>query len=129
MRIYDNRTSFYQWDTGQKVVHNFKVGDEVQFFNPMQRLALSVKAYQLGDDIVADVPNILLQNSYPIDVYCVNADNNCQYTKEKFSFKVVPRPKPSGYTYTETEIFSYKYLDERITELEKVLAVCHLGTI
>lgn len=119
MRIYDNRNSFYQWDTGQKVVHNFKVGDEVQFFNPMQRLALSVKAYQLGDDIVADVPNILLQNSYPIDVYCVNADNNCQYTKEKFSFKVVPRPKPSGYTYTETEIFSYKYLDERITELEK----------
>ena len=118
MRIYDNRTSFYQWDTDQKVVHNFQVGDEVHFFNPKQEAALTVKAYQLGDEVVADVPNVLLQSSYPITVYCMHLCDDCKCTKEKFTFKVDPRPKPSGYVYTETEVLSYESLDARIKELE-----------
>ena len=118
MRIYDNRTSFYQWDIDQKVVYDFQVGDEVHFSNRKQTVALMVKAYQLGDEIVADVPNILLQSSYPINIYCVHLGDDGKYTKEKFSFTVNPRPKPAGYLYTETEILSYYTLDQRITDME-----------
>ena len=118
MRIYNNRDSFYQWDIDQKVVHNFKIGDEVHFFNLKQPNALTVKSYQLDDVVVADVPNILLQSSYPIYVYWMYLDSSGQYTKEEFIFKVKQRPKPSGYVYTETEILSYEYLDERLERLE-----------
>lgn len=118
MRIYGNRDSFYQWDTNQKVVHNFKVGDEVHFFNMKQPTALTVRAYQLDNTVVAEVPNILLQSSYPIYVYWMYLDQNGQYTKEEFTFTVKQRPKPAGYVYTETEVLSYEYLDARINALE-----------
>ena len=119
MRIYDGRDSFYQWDSNQKVVHNFKVGDEVHFFNMRQATALTVRAYQLNNEVVADVPNILLQSSYPIYIYWMNLDSNGQFTKEEFTISVNQRPKPSGYIYTETEVLSYEYLDARIDEIEK----------
>lgn len=119
MRIYNDRDSFYQWDTNQKIVHNFKVGDEIHFFNLRQQSALTVRAYQLDNVVVADVPNILLQSSYPIYVYWVHLDSNGQHTKEEFTFSVKQRPKPSGYVYTETEVLSYEYLDARIDEIEQ----------
>lgn len=119
MRIYDGRDSFYQWDSNQKVVHNFKVGDEVHFVNLKQPTALTVRAYQLNGDVVADVPNILLQSSYPIYIYWMNLNEDSQFTKEEFTFSVNQRAKPSGYVYTATEVLSYEYLDARIDELEK----------
>ena len=119
MRIYDNRPSFYQWDRDQKVVHDFQVGDVVEFSSPNQKVALMVKAYKFGDEIVADVPNILLQSSYPITIYWMHLCSDCKYTREKFIINVKHRPKPAGYVYTETEILSYKALDDRITKLEK----------
>lgn len=119
MRIYDGRDSFYQWDSNQKVVHNFKVGDEVHFFNMRQPTALTVRAYQLNNEVVADVPNILLQSSYPIYIYWMNLNDNGQFTKEEFTVNVNQRPKPSGYIYTETEVLSYEYLDARISEIEQ----------
>ena len=118
MRIYDNRPSFYQWDIDQKIVHNFQVGDEVHFSNPKQEVALMVKAYQLGDEVVADVPNILLQSAYPITIYCMHLSDDCKYTKEKFTISVKQRRKPEGYVYTETEVLSYESLDKRVKKLE-----------
>ena len=118
MRIYNGRNSFYQWDTNQKLIHNFKAGDEVHFANMITN-PLTASAYELDGMVVVDVPNILLQYAYPIHVYWVYIDQYGQYTRDEFVVNVTKRPKPSGYVYTETEVMTYKSLDERITALEE----------
>ena len=119
MRIYDGRPSFYQWDTNQKITSDqFKVGDEIHFFNIKQPNALVVLAYELDNKIVVDVPNILLQKSYPIIAYRVYVDNDGKATIEEHQFEVNQRPKPEDYVYTETEILNYSNLNDRLTTLE-----------
>ena len=119
MRIYDGRPSFYQWDTNQKITSDqFKVGDEIHFFNIKQPNALVVLAYELDNNIVVDVPNILLQKSYPIIAYRVYVDDDGKATIEERQFKVKQRPKPEDYVYTETEVLNYSNLNDRLTTLE-----------
>lgn len=120
MRIYDGRPSFYQWDTNQKITSDqFKVGDEIHFFNIKQQSALVVRAYELDNSIVVDVPNILLQQSYSIIAYRVYVDDDGKATIEECKFRVKQRPKPEDYVYTETEILNYSNLNDRLTTLEK----------
>ena len=121
MRIYDGRPYFYQWDTNQKITSDqFKVGDEIHFFNMKQPNALVVLAYELGNKIVVDVPNILLQKSYPIIAYRVYVDDDRKATIEEHQFNVNQRPKPEDYVYTETEILNYSNLNDRLTTLENM---------
>lgn len=120
MRIYDGRESFYQWDLNQKVTSNgLKVGDEVHFFSMHIPTALITIAYELDGLVVADVPNILLQRSYPITVYKMNVTEDGKSTVEQYQFPVKQRAKPDDYVYTETEVLNYKDLEERIAKLEE----------
>lgn len=120
MIIYDGRESFYQWDLNQKITSTaFKVGDEIHFFNMRQPNALVVKAYELDGKVVADVPNILLQRSLPISVYRYIEDDNGSRTIEEYHFDVKQRSKPDDYVYTETEVWTYRKLEERIIALEE----------
>ena len=122
MRIYDGRPSFYQWDTNQKITSDqFKVGDEIHFFNMKQPNALVVLAYELDNKIVVDVPNILLQKSYPIIAYRVYVDDDGKATIEEHQFEVNQRPKPEDYVYTETEILNYETLANEIKEVKENL--------
>lgn len=119
MTTYDGKTSFYQWDINQKITdRNFKVGDEIHFYNMKLPTALVVLAYEHNGKVVANVPNILLQSSFPIIVYRMYTDNDGKYTRDEFTFKVNQRAKPDSYIYTETEIFNYSYLNERLEHLE-----------
>ena len=119
MRIYDGRPSFYQWDTNQKITSDqFKVGDEIHLFNIKQPKALVVLAYELDNKVVVNVPNILLQKSYPIIAYRVYVDDDGKATIEEHQFEVNQRPKPENYVYTETEVLNYSNLNDRLTTLE-----------
>ena len=62
----------------------------------------------------ANVPNVLLQETYDLYVYAY--DKN--FTKYQYRFKIIPRIKPSDYVYTETEIYSYRKLEKRIDDIE-----------
>ena len=119
MQIYDGREQFYQWDLDQKITSNtFNVGDEVHFGNIKHSTALVVLAYELNGKVVADVPNVLLQSFSPITAYhYITTDHGVRTTEEE-SFLVNKRVKPDDYVYTETEVLTYKALDERITLLE-----------
>lgn len=120
MKIYGSRDSFYQWDVNQKITSaKLKEGDEVHFANDRSGEAFVVKAYKHNHIVVADVPNILLQQTNKILVYRYVTDGVSELTVCEKAFDVVARPKPADYVYTETEILSYETLDERITKLEK----------
>lgn len=106
MTIYDGRQSFYQWDLNQRLVADFKVGDEVHFHNNQEPTALVVLTYEFGGKIVADVPNILLQQAYPITAYRYVYDGTSACTREERTFLVEERVQPSDYVYNETELYT-----------------------
>ena len=105
MKVYDEREAFYQWDLNQKIKSQlFKEGDEVHFGQSRSSVALVVKTYKEGDDIVADVPNVLLQSTRKIFAFQYVKDGEREYTTNERTFAIIPRPKPEDYVYTETEI-------------------------
>ena len=118
MKIYDGRSQFYQWDLNQLLTaEGLEVGDEVHFANIFSAEALVVKAYAQEDGtVVAEVPNILLQASYPILAYCYIRQGASEHTRKECTFTVKKRPRPSDYIYTETQVHSVAALEAEMAK-------------
>ena len=111
-KIYDGKTSFHQWDINQKlIVFNPEVV-EVHFTNATLGKALVVEVYTEGEQRLANVPNILLQEAFDIKVYGFCGE--C--VRDKKSFNVIARAKPEDYVYTETEVKTYEKVMEQVEE-------------
>ena len=104
------REHFFQWDTGQRLIIKDATIIEAHFCNRTDDCALVCEAYTDGGKRVVDVPNILLQNDWPIRVYAYCGS----YTKVEQRFEVVKRSKPADYVYTETEVKSWDALENRV---------------
>lgn len=115
--IYDGRSAFYQWDINQKLRVSHKGVCEVHFSNPVDDTALVVKPYDLDTVVVADVPNILLQNAGKITAYVyVCIGDEC--TIHEKDFTVRPRLRPSDYVYTETDVRTIEDAEEAARRAE-----------
>lgn len=114
-QIYDGRSQFYQWDIDRKVIVADASINEVHFCNRTDECSLVCEVYELDGLRVADVPNIILQDNWRINVY--GYDHN--YTKHCDVFEVVKRSKPADYVYTETEIKNYDDLVARVAQIEE----------
>lgn len=114
-RIYDGRKEFYQWDLDRKLIVDDDNIKEVHFCNRTQECALPVVTYKEGELTLVNVPNLILQESFRINVYAYDGE----YTKHAARFEVIPRSKPDTYVYTETEIKTWDELCERIDEIEQ----------
>lgn len=114
LKIYGDKTEFYQWDLDQKLIVEDPTINEVHFCNQTADCSLVCEVYKEGEQRLVNVPNILLQNNYPIKAY---AYCDCA-TTYKQTFNVIMRSKPADYAYTETEVRTWENLNERITELE-----------
>lgn len=122
-KLADGRTCLFQWDINRKVIVEDDTITQVHFCNRTDdcSLVVDVKEDELFADAklfmkvrYAEVPNILLQEAFPIRVYAYCSD----YTKVEEVFKVRERTKPSDYAYTETEVRSYDYLENKLDEIE-----------
>ena len=113
---------FYQWDTGRKLIVNDGECTEVHFINGDAEMALCCAIYDLDGVRMVNVPNILLQSAKPIRAYLNLIDSDGKLTTYSDVFRVVGRPKPEDYIYTETEILSYKDIDARMKALEDGLS-------
>lgn len=108
----------YQWDTGRQVVitpDDDTVG-EVHFSYKDAEEALVVA---IDEDMTANIPNILLQQTKPLKVYAVVHTERGRHSVHTESLTITKRAKPSDYAYTETEILRYEDLEQRLEELEK----------
>ena len=119
----EQRSELWQWDTGRQIkitLEENAIVDEVHFSNAYSKDALVVKP-QVNEqgNIVADIPNILLWQVFPINVYVVMDFPNGKGTICEEQLKINPRKKPSDYVYTETEILNYLDLEKRIKALEE----------
>lgn len=92
-----------QWDTGQKiVVKSAKTTSvpEFHFCNPHSKEALVVSSIIDGESIIAEVPNVLLQEAFPITVYMYyETDDESAETVYTITIPVSPRKRPADYTY------------------------------
>ena len=110
-RIADGREHFYQWDLDRQVIVDDPSIVEVHFCNRTEDVSLVVAVV----DGLANVPNILLQSSFDMRVFGYDG----KATRYDAVFKVKAKTKPSDYAYTETEIKSYEYLENKIREIEE----------
>ena len=110
-RIADGREYFYAWDLDRQIVVDDPSITEVHFCNRTEDVSLVVEVV----DGLANVPNILLQSSFDMRVFGYDG----KATRYDAVFKVKAKTKPSDYVYTETEIKSYEYLENKIREIEE----------
>lgn len=120
-QIEDGRLVFYQWDLNRRVIVEDPKVTQVHFCNAAKEQTLTSEVYFDKGYRVADVPNILLQETRPIKAYA----HDGSYTMHGEIYSVIPRAKPTEYIYTETEVKNWdeisskiEYLDELIKHLE-----------
>jgi hypothetical protein len=113
-KIEDGREQFYQWDIDRRLIISDAAISQVHFCNRTDECSLVCETYVENGKTLVNVPNILLQTDWRINVYAY--DKN--YTKHSAVFNVVKRSKPESYVYTETEILNYNTLLEMINNIE-----------
>ena len=102
--LKNERSELFQWDIGQGIVLlNETLPTEVHFQNINSTQALVVEL--VGNE--APIPNILLQEPFPIEVYFFYRNNNESHSIKRKTLSVRPRVRPADYVYTETEVFTY----------------------
>ena len=111
--ILDGRSNFYQWDLNRKLIVNDNTIKEVHFCNRTDNCSLIVETYEENGMTLANVPNILLQDNWDINVYAYDGE----YTKHSAVFEVKKRTRPADYVYVETEALSWEDVCEKIDEL------------
>lgn len=117
-KIEDGRESFYQWDIDRRLIIEDSSINEVHFCNRTDSCSLVVDTYLEDNKCYANVPNILLQTDWKINVYAYNG----KYTKFSACYKVLSRTKPADYIYTETEIKNFDTIERQmaiVTEMAK----------
>lgn len=114
-KILDGRDELFQWDINRKIIVSDASIDAVHYSNRTDDASLVVEVKEENGLRVADIPNILLQESWDINVY-----GYCDgyYTKQAARIKVNPRTKPESYVYTETEVLNYNTVMEKIDKVE-----------
>jgi len=116
--LTNGREHLWQWDSNQRILVDDPTINEVHFCNKTTPNSLVVETYT--DDtydgkVYAEIPNILLQESWDI---CVYAFCNC-YTKVEERIKVKARSKPEDYVYTETEVLNYQTLLDKMNDIDE----------
>ena len=118
-KILDGRDSFYQWDLDRKLIVEDETIKQVHFCNKTDDCSLVCQVYEEDGLRVVDVPNILLQTDWRINVYGYDVN----YTKYNACFNVVKRTKPADYVYTETELYTVEaVVEEAIKPIKTALA-------
>lgn len=124
LRITNGRSGFKQWDANQRLLcYGVTTGTQIHFALNSER-ALVVEAYEADGQIVADVPNILLQYAAPIRAYVYVQEDPERYTKYDVTFPVQARPKPDDYIYEETEVLS---IEAAVNEVAAGLSLTRAG--
>jgi hypothetical protein len=114
-RLEDGRSQFYQWDLNRRLIIADNDITQVHFCNRTDECSLVCDAYTENGIRLVDVPNVLLQSNWRINVYAFDKE----YTKHNAVFTVVARTKPADYVYTETEVHTWNELDAKITEVQE----------
>lgn len=112
-----------QWDNNQKLI--LEVSDEFQsiapkihFCNKNSKKALVVQSIISNNQIIADIPNSLLEEPYNITAYVFLIKQDSGKTIVTIDIPVRKRPKPDDYEYKEN--IHVIYLTDLIQTVEEL---------
>lgn len=114
-KIYDGRTNFWQWDTGQKLIVLDDKITEVHFSNRDMKHSITKYVYTFEGKRVCNVPDIVLQLPCNLVAYAYANGSTVKSVK----FAVVKRPIPNGYIADQGE--QVDDIERRLEILENVL--------
>ena len=114
--------SLYQWDTNQTLEitgSNLSTAPPVHFGNKVNDKALAVQSKIVDGVIVAQIPNSLVAQPYPIYAFLVIIDGDVANTKQVFEIPIITRPEPADYNFEDdADVINYEYLSDRIVRFE-----------
>jgi hypothetical protein len=109
-KIYDGRTSFWQWDRKQKLIVLNEEIEEVHFSNRNMTHSIKRDVYLDKDGLrVCNVPSELLQLPRNLVAYAYTDGATVKSVK----FAVMKRPMPSDYVADQNED-----IEEKFTEID-----------
>ena len=114
-KIYDGREAFYQWDINRKLIVDDDSITQVHFCNKTDECSLRCNVYKANGLYLVNVPNVLLQDNWRINVYGYDKE----YTKHSKVFNVIARSRPDDYVYTEEDVKLWTDLQERVNQIEE----------
>ena len=110
IELDNDRRYLLQWGLEQRVqIDNFLPGTWVDFshVNDCKNSSLTTESYVEAGHVYANIPNVLLQLPGYLHVVVNPNASDMAHTPEERDIKIVRRPKPSHYIYTETPTVSY----------------------
>ena len=97
-KIYDGRTSFWQWDTRQKLIVLDERITEVRFSNRNMEHSKRRPVYKENGVRICNVPDLLLQLPKNLIAYaCIKNEDGTSSTVKAVKFAVNRQPIPSDY--------------------------------
>lgn len=105
-KIYDGRTNFWQWDTGQKLIVLDDNVTEVHFSNRNMEHAKKKNVYTDKDGLrVVNIPDLLLQLPKNLIAYAYAKDEDgSSRTVKSVKFAVIQRPIPVDYVCKQDDV-------------------------
>lgn len=120
-KIYDGRTSFWQWDTGQKLIVLDDSIDQVHFSTKDMTHALVSEVHENEDGIrVCSIPDIILTLPKNLVAYAYVLDSGKTRTVRSVKFPVIPRPIPDNYISNQND--EIEDLTNRVMLLESMFS-------
>ena len=125
-KIFDGRTSFWQWDVGQKLIVLDDSVTEVHFSNRDMTHSPRAQVYTMEDGTrLCDIPDILLQLPRNLVAYAYVSDGNVSKTVKSVKFAVNQRPIPDNYVMIQNE--QIDEIARRLEILENTLKDIEIG--
>lgn len=120
-KIYDGRTSFWQWDTKQKLIVLDETITEVHFSNRDMNHSITKQVYEKDGIRLCNIPDVILQLPRNLIAYAY-ADGA---TVKSVKFAVIKRPIPDGYVMDQTD--DIDEINQRLDLLESMLKDIEVG--
>lgn len=116
----------YQWNYGRTLnIKGLDLNNDIDVQFSIDRRNSALVEHKIENDVlIVPIPNQFLTNGgvskdFKVYAYISIVDENSYRTVKNIVINVTGCPKPDDYVYTETEILTYRSLEERVTNLEK----------
>lgn len=120
VEVMTSSTHLYQWDSNQEItISGLNIANaSVHFTNKKRNDAIVVNGTKNNNSLVADIPNILLEDDLDIIAYVHVIASNKGNTIKVVKIPKIARQKPSDYQFTQNiEIMNFERLQSDFNEL------------
>ena len=120
VEVLTSNTQLYQWDSNQQItISGLQIDNvSVHFATKKRTEAIVVVGKKDGDNLVADIPNILLEDDCDIIAYIHVVANNKGNTIKVVRIPKILRQKPTDYQFTDNvDIMTFERLEYDFNDL------------